>query len=159
MTNPGRMEVVARAPLVILDGAHNVAGAEALARGLIEELPVDGETVAIVGMLEGRDPSAMLQALVPAGIGLVLATTAPSPRAMAATTIADAARSVGLEATVAESVVEALALARRRLSADGRLIVTGTLYIVAEARPLLVPSSTQREVSDSLDRVAPSFDE
>src|ERR1019366_7749803 len=81
VTSPGRMEVVGRAPLVIL------AGAQALARGLIEELPVEGETVAVVGLLEGRDPSAMLHALIPAGVKVVFACTAPSPRAMTASTI------------------------------------------------------------------------
>ncbi len=151
VTSPGRMEVVGRAPLVILDGAHNVAGAQALARGLIEELPVEGETVAVVGLLEGRDPSAMLHALIPAGVKVVFACTAPSPRAMPASTIAEAARAAGLEAVVADSVADALAAARRRLSADGRLVVTGTLYVVAEARPFLIPSSSQREVSDSLN--------
>jgi len=155
--NPGRMEVVGRAPLVILDGAHNVAGVRALAQTLKEELPTEGETVAVVGMLEGRDPSAMLDALIPAGIRMVIACTAPSPRAITAAAIADAGRAVGLEAKVADSMVDALALARQRLSADGRLVVTGTLYVVAEARPLLLPSSSQREVSDSLNRAGPGF--
>ncbi len=139
VTSPGRMEVVGRAPLVIIDGAHNVAGAQALARALIEELPTEGTTVAVVGMLEGRDPSAMINALIPAGVRTVIACTAPSPRAMPAAAIAEAARAAGLEAVVADSMTEALALARRRLPADGRLVVTGTLYVVAEARPLLVP--------------------
>jgi len=156
VTNPGRMEVVGRAPLVILDGAHNVAGAHALAQGLIEELPTEGETVAVVGMLEGRDPTAMLHALAPAGIRTVIATTAPSPRAMPAAVIADAARAMALDAVVADTMTSALALARRRLAPDGRLVVTGTLYVVAEARPLLVPSSTSREVSDSLNNAGPT---
>jgi len=37
------------------------------------------------------------------------------------------------------------------LSVDGRLVVTGSLYVVAEARPLLVPSTSGSEVSDALD--------
>jgi folylpolyglutamate synthase/dihydropteroate synthase len=89
--------------------------------------------------------------LIPAGVKVVFACTAPSPRAMPASTIAEAARAAGLEAVVADSVADALAAARRRLSADGRLVVTGTLYVVAEARPFLIPSSSQREVSDSLN--------
>jgi dihydrofolate synthase / folylpolyglutamate synthase len=151
VTHPGRMEVVGRAPLVILDGAHNVAGAEALAQGLIEELRTDGDTVVVIGMLEGRDPSAMLHALLPTGVRTVVAVTAPSPRAMAAGTIAEAARAAGLDALVADSMVEALAMARQRLTPDGRLVVTGTLYVVAEARPLLIPSASPRDVSDSLN--------
>jgi len=154
VTSPGRMEVVGRAPLVILDGAHNVAGAHALAEGLVDELPTDGETVAVVGMLQGRDPSAMLHELTAAGVRTVIACTAPSPRAMPAAVIADAARAAGFEAEVADSVADALTRSRPRLSADGRLVVTGTLYVVAEARPLLVPSARQRDVSDSLNNWA-----
>jgi dihydrofolate synthase/folylpolyglutamate synthase len=151
VTMPCRMEVVGRGPLVILDGAHNVAGAHALARGLVEELPVDGETVVVIGMLEGRDPRAMVDALIPTGVRTVVACTAPSPRAMPAAVIADAARAAGLGAEAVGSTADAVALARGRLSADGRLVVTGSLYVVAEARPLLVPSTTPRQVSDALD--------
>jgi len=151
VTMPCRMEVVGRAPLVILDGAHNVAGVQALAQGLVDELQTEGETVVVIGMLHGRDPSAMLHALIPTGVRTVVACTAPSPRAMPASAIAEAARALGLDAEVVDSTVDALTLARSRLSANGRLVVTGSLYVVSEVRPLLVPSTSQREVSDSLD--------
>jgi dihydrofolate synthase/folylpolyglutamate synthase len=128
-----------------------VAGAAAVAQGLVEELPTDGATVVVIGMLEGRDPSAILHALLPTGVTAVVTCTAPSPRAMAATVIADAARAAGLEADTVDSTADALTLARTRVSADGRILVTGSLYVVAEARPLLVPSTSQREVSDSLN--------
>ncbi len=48
---PGRLEVVGRHPLVVVDGAHNVAGMLVLARSLVEEFAVDGEAQAVVGML------------------------------------------------------------------------------------------------------------
>jgi dihydrofolate synthase / folylpolyglutamate synthase len=114
-------------------------------------LPTDGETVVVIGMLQGRDPSAMLHALVPTGVKTVVTYTAPSPRALPADEIADAARGVGLHADVADSIADALALARRSLSPQDRLVVTGSLYVVAEARPLLVLSATGRQVSDSLN--------
>ena len=43
---PGRLEVVGRHPLVVVDGAHNVAGMMVLARSLAEEFAVDGEAPA-----------------------------------------------------------------------------------------------------------------
>jgi dihydrofolate synthase/folylpolyglutamate synthase len=158
VTMPGRMEVVGRAPLVVVDGAHNVAGVQALAQGLVDELPTDGATVVVIGMLEGRDPSAMVEALMPTGVRTVVACRAPSPRAMPAETIAEAARAAGLEAVVAETTAEALALSRGRVAADGRLVVTGSLYVVAEARALLVAPSSQRQVSDSLNEGFPNRD-
>ncbi len=131
---PGRLEIVGRRPLVLLDGAHNVAGAQALARALIEEFQVGGDIVAVVGMLQGRDPSAMLEALAAGGVRTVVACTAPSPRALPATTVSEAARAVGLTTVATEAVGDALALARGRVAEDGILLVTGSLYVVSEAR-------------------------
>ncbi|HUI02207.1 MAG TPA: folylpolyglutamate synthase/dihydrofolate synthase family protein [Acidimicrobiales bacterium] len=138
---PGRVEVVGRAPLVVLDGAHNVAGAHALARALAEDLATEGDTVAVIGMLQGRDPSAMLEALAPAGVRTVVACTAASPRAVPAATIAEAARALGLHALAVDTVEGALSLARARLGPPDRLVVTGSLYVVAEARAALLGST------------------
>jgi dihydrofolate synthase/folylpolyglutamate synthase len=138
---PGRFEIVGRAPLVVLDGAHNVAGAQALARTLGEELSADGETVVVIGMLQGRDPSAMLDAFVAAGVRTVVACTAPSPRAMPAVEIAEAARALGLHAQATDSVADAVALARGRVAPTGTIVVTGSLYVVADARAALVGST------------------
>ena len=138
---PGRMEVVDRSPLVILDGAHNVAGATALAFAIDEEFHVEGTKVAVVGMLSGRDPSAILQALVSCGLKTVIACSAPSSRAIPGSEISDSARAIGLDALLADSVSDAVALGRARIGDDGMLIITGSLYVVAAAREFLgVPS-------------------
>ena len=135
---PGRLEVIGRRPLVVVDGAHNVAGMIVLARSLIEEFAVEGEAQAVVGMLTGRDPVAMLDALLTAGIRSVVACAPDSPRALAAEVVAEAARGLGMEATVAGSPSEAVALAIDRAGPDDRVVVCGSLYVVAEARRLLV---------------------
>jgi len=95
----------------------------------------------MIGMLQGRDPSAMLEALRPAGVQTVVACTAPSPRALPASQIAEAARALGFLALAADTVGDALSLARARLSPSGTLVVTGSLYVVAEARALLLGST------------------
>jgi folylpolyglutamate synthase/dihydropteroate synthase len=92
-------------------------------------------------MLQGRDPSAMLDALRPAGVRTVVACTAPSPRALPATSIAEAARALGLQALASDTVRDGLTLARARLSSTGTLIVTGSLYVVADAREILFGST------------------
>jgi dihydrofolate synthase/folylpolyglutamate synthase len=146
---PGRMEIVGRSPVIVLDGAHNVAGAQALARGLVAEFALAEDTVVLIGMLQGRDPSAMLEALRPAGVRTVVACTAPSPRALPAATIAEAARALGFQALAADTVTDGLTLARGRLSPSGTLIVTGSLYVVADAREVLL-GSTEWADPDSL---------
>ncbi len=144
---PGRLEVVGRAPLTLVDGAHNVAGMTVLARALTEGFSVAGDTVVVVGMLRGRDPSAMLAALAPAGVGLVVACAPDSHRALGADVVAEAARALGLKVVVAPSVSEAVATARAAVTDDGLLVVAGSLYVVAEARQLLL---VQRAAGSSL---------
>jgi dihydrofolate synthase/folylpolyglutamate synthase len=134
---PGRLEVVGRHPLVVVDGAHNVAGMLVLARSLAEEFDVEGEARAVVGMLTGRDPVAMLEALLTAGIRSVVACAPDSPRALPAETVAEAARGLGMEATVVASPVDAVQTALSRSGENDRVVVCGSLYVVAEARRLL----------------------
>jgi dihydrofolate synthase/folylpolyglutamate synthase len=131
---PGRLEVVGRRPLVVLDGAHNVAGMTALGLALAEEFAVEGNTVAVVGMLSGRDPSAMLAALAPAAVSAVVACQPDSPRALPASDLADAGRALGLTVHVERSVHDALALARGLVNARGLIVITGSLYTVGAAR-------------------------
>jgi dihydrofolate synthase/folylpolyglutamate synthase len=144
VTVPGRMEVLGRRPLCVVDGAHNVAGVEALARALAEEFSVEGPQVAVVGMLGGRDPLGMLAPLRSAGIGTVVATAPDSPRALPVEVVAEAARSLGFTVVEAGSMAEAVAAARAAVPEDGLLLVTGSLYVVADARELLVDGAAQR---------------
>ncbi len=134
---PGRLEVVGRHPLVVVDGAHNVAGMLVLARSLVEEFTVDGEAQAVVGMLTGRDPVAMLEALLTAGVRSVVACAPDSPRALPAEAVAEAAVGLGMEAVVAAGPGDAVRLALSRAGPDDRVVVCGSLYVVAEARRLL----------------------
>ncbi len=138
---PGRLEVVGRHPLVVVDGAHNVAGMIALAHSLVEEFSTDGATTAVVGMLTGREPTAMLEALLPAGIHQVVVCAPHSPRALPAAVVAEAAVGLGMEATVVESPTEAVTLAVSRAGEDDKVVVCGSLYVVADARRLLVPGT------------------
>jgi dihydrofolate synthase / folylpolyglutamate synthase len=135
---PGRLEVVGRAPLTLVDGAHNVEGMTVLAGALREGFSVAGDTVVVLGMLRGRDPSAMLAALAPAGVDLVVACAPVSPRALDAEVVAEAARALGLNVVVAPSVADAVATARAAVPDDGLLVAAGSLYVVAEARQLLL---------------------
>jgi dihydrofolate synthase/folylpolyglutamate synthase len=136
---PGRLEVIGRHPLVIVDGAHNAAGMNVLARSLTEEFAIEGETTAIVGMLTGRDPTAMLDALVSAGVRSIIACAPDSPRAIPAVEVAAAAAKLGMEVSLASSPAEAVRQAVERSSPEDRVVVCGSLYVVADAREALLP--------------------
>jgi dihydrofolate synthase/folylpolyglutamate synthase len=135
---PGRLEVVGRRPLVVLDGAHNPAGAAAAAAAIDEAFAaaVDGR-VLVVGMLQGRDPEAMLDAMQVRSARLVLACPPPSPRAMPAADVAATAARAGVAARAVGSVEEAVDLALAEAGAGELVLVTGSLYVVGAARSWL----------------------
>ena len=127
---PGRLEVLGRRPLLLVDGAHNAAGMAALADALVEEFAVDGLSVAVAGMLSGRDPSAMLAPLASA----IIACEPDSPRAMPVAAVSEAGRALGLSVYEEPNVTDALRVARSMVDADGLVVVAGSLYVVGAAR-------------------------
>jgi dihydrofolate synthase / folylpolyglutamate synthase len=131
---PGRLEVLGRRPLLLVDGAHNAAGMAVLADALTEEFAVGGTSVAVVGMLTGRDPSAMLAPLASAGVSSVVACEPDSPRAMPVAAVSEAGRALGLTVYEEPDVVDALRVARGMVDADGLVVVAGSLYVVGAAR-------------------------
>jgi dihydrofolate synthase/folylpolyglutamate synthase len=136
VTSPGRLEVVGTQPLVLLDGAHNVAGADALAAALAEGFPPTPRTL-VVGLLREKDPAEMLAALGAAHVARLICCRPPSPRAREPDDLADAARALGLaeeQIHVVDGVDEALDLAREITGPDEQIIVTGSLYVVGAAR-------------------------
>ena len=83
--------------------AHNIDGAAACAATLAEEFTLGGSLIMVVGMLGGRDPAEMLEALDASDAGFLVACTPDSPRAIPAPEIAAAADGLGV---VAESVLD-----------------------------------------------------
>jgi dihydrofolate synthase/folylpolyglutamate synthase len=134
--SPGRLEIVGRDPLVVLDGAKNLEGAERAAAAVAEEFG-DRDLVLVVGMLHGKDPEAMLRALGARRSRLVVTCPPPSPRAQPAATVAAAAARIGVPAVASDSVAEALEVAFDRAGADDLILVTGSLYVVGAARAAL----------------------
>ncbi|MGZ8615165.1 MAG: glutamate ligase domain-containing protein, partial [Actinomycetota bacterium] len=141
-SSPGRLEVVGHQPLVLLDGAHNVAGAHALVDALAEEFPEAARTL-VVGLLREKNPHEMLAALAAVGAAQVVCCRAPSPRALDPGAIAAAAIDLGVDPRrvhVAELVSEGLARSLAVTPPEGEVVVTGSLYVVGAARSVLVPT-------------------
>ncbi len=135
--SPGRLEVVGRRPLIVLDGAKNIPGAQAMAAAVDEEFGDVRSRIMVVGMLRGKDPDEMLQALAAPKARHVIACPPPSPRAQPADVVAKAAVLLGTDAEPANSVAEALDRARELATEDDLILVTGSLYVVGAARTAL----------------------
>jgi dihydrofolate synthase/folylpolyglutamate synthase len=140
MTSPGRLEAVARRPLVIIDGAHNRQGFEGLARSLDEEFP-PLQWQLVLGVRGERKVEDLVSPLVGL-IGHVFATAANDPASLDKAAVGLAAsRALGVDASPITGVSAAVAEAMSAAGADGGVIVAGSLYVVGEARSLfdLVP--------------------
>lgn len=130
---PGRLEWFPGAPPVLLDGAHNPAGVEAL----IEALPavVGGRRprIGVVSVLSDKDIGSMCAALVP-HLDAVVATGSHHRRARPAEDVAAAATAAGGTAHTAADPGAALARARELAGPEGVVIVAGSLYLLGDLR-------------------------
>ncbi len=131
---PGRLEVVPGAPEIVLDGAHNPAGVEALVAELDGARAGRGPVVAVVSALEYKDAEGMIAALAPAA-ALVVATRSSHPQAAEPARLARAARDAGIPALVVGDPAAALARAREEAGPDGTVLVAGSLYLLGDLRP------------------------
>jgi dihydrofolate synthase/folylpolyglutamate synthase len=138
----GRMQVVARDPLTVVDGAHNPAAVEAVLDSLPELLA--GRSLGLVlGVLDDKDAARMLSALLPL-CERAWFTAPPSQRALPPATLVSLARQLGFEQTACElQPAKALAAAQswaRSQEGGGAVLATGSVYLVgdllAQAREL-----------------------
>lgn len=136
---PGRFEVLGHQPLVIVDGAHNPAGADSCSTVFFDDFNPSGRRLLVVGCLKGRDPVEMLAALRADEFDVVLTATAPSPRALPAEVLTEAAKSLGCDNVITCTDVEqACERALRNADGDDAILATGSLYVVGAARPYLL---------------------
>ncbi len=135
---PGRVEVVAKEPVIVLDGAHNPESAQALDLTLATSFGGASRRVFVLGTLEPRDPADFIADV---GIGAgdyVVATPVNSPRSVSPERIATAATEAGATAEAANDVEDAIDRAKVLAGPEGLVVVTGSLYAVGEARSQLV---------------------
>jgi dihydrofolate synthase/folylpolyglutamate synthase len=129
---PGRLQVIADSPLTLLDGAHNPDGMAALAESLPPIAAGHDRLVAIVSILDDKDVTGMLRALLPVCDRLVL-TRSQNPRALPPPTLASLAGQMhGPPAEIVADPRDALRRARERAGPDGVVLATGSIYLVAD---------------------------
>ena len=145
-TSPARLEIVRRSPTIVLDAAHNPAGAEATAAALEDSFRFD-PLVGVIGVMGDKDVEGMLAAFEPVFSHLVV-TQSSTSRAMPADELAETAREVFGEdrVTVVPRLADAIDVAAGMAEADagtsdplgaGAVLVTGSVVTAGEARSLL----------------------
>ena len=146
---PGRLQLIRRGgQKFLLDGAHNVAGAEALRVALKTHFPAANPTL-ILGMLGDKDWKPMCEILAPLASRILLVPV-NSERTAAAKQLAEVCRKINPAAEVAARA--SLPDALERAARDEFVVIAGSLYLVGEALELLdpafVPATGERELNE-----------
>jgi dihydrofolate synthase/folylpolyglutamate synthase len=135
---PGRMELLPGTPDVLLDGAHNRASLERLLEGLRAHFP-GRRLVFVFAAAADKDIGGMLEVLARAagGADIVLTRTSNPRAADPADLAARFARAAGHGGQVAPDVAAALRAAGGLAAPDALVVVTGSLYLVGEAKEMI----------------------
>jgi dihydrofolate synthase/folylpolyglutamate synthase len=140
----GRMEIVCGRPPVLLDGAHNAAGAAALAKALggfeYRRLTL------VLGILADKDWKGMLRRLAPLA-DRVIATRPPEERALPPEALAAEAGRWSRRVDIEEDPREAVGRALAEAGNSDLVCIAGSLYLVGAVRPLFIPSKGNGSVA------------
>ncbi len=134
---PGRLEIVSSSPRVILDGAHNPAGALVLKESLEKEFQYQN-LILLIGIMKDKDIPSMLRLLAPLAHHIIF-TKPHTDRATAPSLLKKALGQNGEKAEVAEDLREAIERGLSLTQKDDLLCITGSLYTVGEARAYFHP--------------------
>ncbi|HEX9816118.1 MAG TPA: folylpolyglutamate synthase/dihydrofolate synthase family protein [Candidatus Thermoplasmatota archaeon] len=133
---PGRLEHASKNPLVLLDGAHNPPAIQTLF-GFLERVVAPRPIRVLFSAMRDKNVPAMVRTMAPLVKEWVV--TAPSTdRAVPAKILAETLRKEGVPAEPVDDVVEAIRRLHRDADADDVLVITGSLFLVGEARAALL---------------------
>ena len=136
---PGRLEMVSDRPQIFLDGAHNHDGAVALRRFIEDVLMAQrahGKIVLIFGVLKDKDAGAMIGELIPCSTEVII-TSPNTERGLPVEALREIVEKQGIKPHVTRTLSGALSLAHDLAYSSDTIIVTGSLYVVGEARALI----------------------
>ncbi|MCX6003129.1 MAG: bifunctional folylpolyglutamate synthase/dihydrofolate synthase, partial [Chloroflexi bacterium] len=127
----GRLQVLNRHPLLVVDGAHNRDSVQKLRQALRKYFKFD-KAILIIGLSSDKDLSGIVAELVPT-FDKVIVTRSIHPRAMPTAPIVAEFKKYGIEAEQADDVSIALSLALKLAGVGDMICVTGSLFVVAGA--------------------------
>ena len=134
---PGRLEMVSSSPRVILDGAHNPAGALVLKESLEKEFQFQ-HLILLIGIMRDKDIQSMLHLLGPLADHIIL-TRPHTNRATPPLLLKRMLGRGGKKAEIVEDLNEALERGLSLIKKEDLLCITGSLYTVGEARAYFRP--------------------
>ncbi|MEK6681775.1 MAG: folylpolyglutamate synthase/dihydrofolate synthase family protein [Nitrospirota bacterium] len=146
----GRLEIVSRKPLILLDGAHNPSAARRL-REFLQEILGNKKIILVLGILSDKDIDGILSELVPISEKIIV-TRPDYYRAAGHYELKDRIKRFGKDAIVINSISEAVIYAKEFAQSDTAICITGSLFTVGEARALFTKTGPASYIS--ADRLA-----
>ena len=141
---PGRMELAWNEPRIMLDGAHNAASIQSLIKSMGAHVPYDS-LVVIFGCGEDKDITGMLKQISLGADKVIFTRAKANPRAMDPTDLLHKFTEVsGKMAQIAPTLEDALNLSVRAVSREDLICVTGSFYLVGEAKKYLADLAHKR---------------
>lgn len=128
---PGRLQVLRRDPLLVVDGAHNADSATKLVKALSEYFRF-AKAILVVGTSRDKDIAGIVDGLLPLSSNVIV-TQSRNPRAADASALAAEFSRRGVKAKRAETVGSAVEMALREADRRDMVCATGSLFVVAEA--------------------------
>lgn len=139
----GRFEKVADSPTIIVDGAHNPNAAQTLVNALDEHYP-DAKLTLIIAVSAGKDSRTIVTTLA-GRADQVIATRYGQERSLDASEIAEQARAV-TQTVIEPDIERAVSHARDLAGPEDVIVIAGSLFLVGEARQLLVGAAADPQV-------------
>ncbi len=135
---PARLEVLNKKPLVLLDGAHNPNGAEALA-GYLDEFKI--KPVAVMGMMRDKNCEVVIQMLASGCQSVITVEVKNNDRAATKEELCKLAKKYCKDCSVADNYSSALELAKQKSAqANSAILICGSLYLASDIRNLAINS-------------------
>lgn len=128
---PGRLQILKREPMVVVDGAHNAYSMRKLVQAVKEYFHYK-RCLIIFGTSCDKDISGMAQELEPLSNHIII-TSSSHPRAASVSSLAEKFNSLGIKAVAVGNVIEALSKALALAKKTDLVLITGSLFVVAEA--------------------------
>ena len=133
---PGRMELIRKDPRLLVDGAHNAASIQALMRAIGQHIPYDS-MVMVFGCAADKDIRGMMDQIATGADKVVFTKAADNTRAAKPKDLAEMYEECsGRAAQTAETLSEALNIAHSAVSREDLICVTGSFYLIGEAKKL-----------------------
>jgi len=137
---PGRMEIIRKEPKILVDGAHNAASIQALLRGVGQHIPYDS-MVMIFACAADKDVTGMMRQIATGADKVIFTKAANCPRMADPKDLAEiySELSDGRVAQVTETLAEAMKIANCAVSREDIICITGSFYLVGEAKKTIPP--------------------